>query len=551
MATQQEVQDMIGIAVGALQSELQQRDTAIRDLQARLDAQAAASQSAAPVVDTRLIGKPDSYDGGPNWRDWSTVFRSYTAAVSPRLSELMHHAEASLTPALNATISASDRSLSTQLHYMMVMLCKGSALTRVVNAGPSEGLEGWRSLVAHHEPASQVRHASLLMELLSFSFEGDIDARLVLFDREVNRYEKSSNEVFPDNVKIGTLMRQLPEGPLRQHVILNSARLNTWATLKQEVEAVRRAQSSAMSGPAPMDVSAFVQTKGGWKGGKAKGKGKGDKSGLDKVKPTTPCPLCGKMHWKRDCPQNKGKGQQQPNNNGGGKNNNNNAADSGRKCWNCGEKGHMSSSCPKKRSGQAASLQTGGDTASMASTTLLNTTAGSLQGLYLNAFVDSDAPVGHKCVFSVDSGASRSVIGKDVAADYPVVSDDIVGTEYRTATGEVVRDRGVKHLVADIGGKVRVARGRVVPGVAKNLMSVYDMCTSGHRVVFELGEDGSDRSYITHRPTGSQTPMHLRNRVWELDLDVAPYSQIQSVLPSSDVCMQELLCPFQGQGLNP
>ena len=266
MATAQEVADAIANAVGVLRQELGQRDAQLQDLQNRLDAQPPTpTMRYQNLVDTRLIGKPDHFDGGNSWRDWSTIFRSYTAAVSPRLGELMALAEIhdgiANGPILNVGLNAADKGLSTQLHYILVMLCRESALTRVINAGPSEGLEGWRSLVVHHEPPSKVRHASLLMELLSFSFDGDLDARLVSFDREASRYEKSSGEAFPDNVRIGTLMRQLPEGAIRQHIILNSARLTTWALMKQEVESVRRAQSSAMAGPSPMDVSAFIQTK--------------------------------------------------------------------------------------------------------------------------------------------------------------------------------------------------------------------------------------------------------------------------------------------------
>ena len=61
-------------------------------------------------------------------------------------------------------------------------MSRQSALARVVNAGVREGVEGWRALVLHHEPPSKVQASSLLLDLLSFSFDGDINYRLVLFD---------------------------------------------------------------------------------------------------------------------------------------------------------------------------------------------------------------------------------------------------------------------------------------------------------------------------------------------------------------------------------
>ena len=44
-------------------------------------------------------------------------------------------------PTCNATLAQAEASCSTQLHYLLVTLCKETALTRVVKAGAQEGLE--------------------------------------------------------------------------------------------------------------------------------------------------------------------------------------------------------------------------------------------------------------------------------------------------------------------------------------------------------------------------------------------------------------------------
>ena len=93
------------------------------------------------LVDTRLLGKPESFDGGTGWKDWSVVFRSYACACSAPLGLLLERTETSAGPMLDATLTQSEASCSTQLYYMLVMLCKGTSLTRVVNAGAQEGLE--------------------------------------------------------------------------------------------------------------------------------------------------------------------------------------------------------------------------------------------------------------------------------------------------------------------------------------------------------------------------------------------------------------------------
>ena len=326
MANLDEIRQAFAEQQQAFTAELDRRDTVLRQMQTQMaslttqqatSAAAAASQPQPPqpqalhmmpgVVDLRLLGKPDHFDGSAHWRDWSVVFRSYASAVNGRLGQLMLAAERSATPMLTAAMTSPDSEWSQQLYHMLVMLCKESALTRVINAGHGNGLESWRQLVMFHEPASLVRHAGLLLELLSFSFEGDVAARLASFDREAARYEASSGEDFPDNIRIGVVLRQLPEGGLRQHLILNSSRVTTWALLKQEVESVRRAQMSLQNSAYPMDVSELSNPLAAFgirlpKGKGAKGGGKSFGKTAKGEAPTTPCPICGRVgHWKRDC----------------------------------------------------------------------------------------------------------------------------------------------------------------------------------------------------------------------------------------------------------
>ena len=116
---------------------------------------------------------------------------------------------------LNATLTQSEASCSTQLYFMLVMLCKGTALTRVVNAGAQESLEAWRCLVLHHESTSLTHSAGLLQEFLNFSFEGETVSRMAQFDRDDDRYEKATGETFPENIRIGVDLRMMPDGPLK------------------------------------------------------------------------------------------------------------------------------------------------------------------------------------------------------------------------------------------------------------------------------------------------------------------------------------------------
>lgn len=47
---------------------------------------------------------------------------------------LLDRAEKSATPVLNATLTPSDVQCNVQLYFMLMMLCKSTALTQVINA---------------------------------------------------------------------------------------------------------------------------------------------------------------------------------------------------------------------------------------------------------------------------------------------------------------------------------------------------------------------------------------------------------------------------------
>ena len=131
------------------------------------------------------------------------------------------------------------------------------------------------------------------------------------------------------------------------------------------------------------------------------------------------------------------------------------------------------------------------------------------------------------------------------ASDYPIENDKITGTSYATATGTLVYDKGKKRVLGTCGGRIWALQARVVD-VKKPLMSVYDMCTASQRVVFEI-RDGKNCSYTEHVPSGMITPLELRNRVWELDVDVVSYANSSQVMQEDTVAENRPLCPFQGQ----
>ena len=102
----------------------------------------------AGVVDTRVIGKPDQFDGDPKkYADWSFKPRSHLGAVDHRYQQVLTTTETSSTPRLNATLGSEERALSTQMYYILVMTTAGAALDKCHNPGVNEGFEAWRQFV--------------------------------------------------------------------------------------------------------------------------------------------------------------------------------------------------------------------------------------------------------------------------------------------------------------------------------------------------------------------------------------------------------------------
>ena len=54
------------------------------------------------------------------------------------------------------------------------MLCENTVLQIVAGAGRGEGLEAWKLLVERYEPRLRTRYAAQLMEIMSFSLQGDL-----------------------------------------------------------------------------------------------------------------------------------------------------------------------------------------------------------------------------------------------------------------------------------------------------------------------------------------------------------------------------------------
>ena len=192
------------------------------------------------------------------------MFEGYAGAAIPRLQKLMDDAAKAAAPIPNATImDENDRAVSTQLYWMMLMICKGTALNIVFFAGDSEGLPAWRQLSEKYEPKMRTRFAGQLMSILSSSFQGDTAEWITVWEREIATYERDSGKTLDDEIKVGAVLLKLPESQKKTNLLMRVDKLKKWTDFRDEVVAISRAIAVAQSQPTRMDIGALGKGKSG------------------------------------------------------------------------------------------------------------------------------------------------------------------------------------------------------------------------------------------------------------------------------------------------
>ena len=124
------------------------------------------------------------------------------------------------------------------LHHLLMSMTTESAFDKVVNAGESEGAVAWKMLTERWEPRHKSTQAGVLLGLLKWNFDGEVQGRLESFERECANYHKMSGEVLSDNLRIGIVLSNLPDNEIKNHLLMQTERLNTWSLFRGEVEQI-------------------------------------------------------------------------------------------------------------------------------------------------------------------------------------------------------------------------------------------------------------------------------------------------------------------------
>ena len=117
------------------------------------------------------------------------------------------------------------------LHFMLTMLVEGPAFDIILNSGQGGGCESWSRLVLEYDPRSRVRAAGSMKLSMQRS-------QCTSAGRE--------KPCMDDDVKVGCGLKNMTDESLRDHLVLQSKRLTTYAMVR------------AATGSSPMLVGALM-----------------------------------------------------------------------------------------------------------------------------------------------------------------------------------------------------------------------------------------------------------------------------------------------------
>ena len=174
---QQHTEQMLQQNSGALQQSQQQQAAA-----ATVAGHCASSMS---MVDTRLLGKPERWNGeDKSWKDWRFVTRAHLMAALPSIHDLLERAGE------RATRYAVPSSLKTKPDtvdncFTCWFFWSLDANWRKVKVQVKEKVQLLGELCTNNGnfPRSRSRFAGVLISILNYRFTGDAHAAMEAFER--------------------------------------------------------------------------------------------------------------------------------------------------------------------------------------------------------------------------------------------------------------------------------------------------------------------------------------------------------------------------------
>ena len=196
-----------------------------RDLMDTRQQVAAVPKVAAPLADTRTIGKAPTFTcEHKDCPEWSFQFTAYMGSTNPKSIEALRWAamaDDKITDA--AVVQQSFEEHNARLYLALALLCKGSTLLTVKNTEVNNGLEAWRGLNAtsdsNNKGRQRVRMQYLLQPKRSESILQTTEA-VERWECDVRECEQRFGKTLDEDVKISVILALAPL-QVQNHCYLN------------------------------------------------------------------------------------------------------------------------------------------------------------------------------------------------------------------------------------------------------------------------------------------------------------------------------------------
>ena len=167
------------------------------------------ASSLPPIVDTRFLSKPPSFDGkAENFGGWKFLVVNYVSLVNDAYPELLEI----------VGIGADDgmKQLGRTSYAILTSLfvdCRGKPLNMARMVPNRNAWELWRQLIREFEPQNESRGLGLLDEILNPDFKGDMSAfenKLSAWETRIVLYESGMGKKVEEDLRRAVLLRNAP-----------------------------------------------------------------------------------------------------------------------------------------------------------------------------------------------------------------------------------------------------------------------------------------------------------------------------------------------------
>ena len=199
----------------------------------------AAEEMATPgLIDTRTVGKLESFDGDASkWDDWHFKARAWMRLLPTNGMDMAACLTAAATnsgPMERKAYATPADEISVVVYGALIHVLSGRAIAIAKTVEEGNGFELWRRLFAEYEPDSGQRLMAILGGVISpkFSEKEDFLAQLEKWETLVRKYEDLSIETIGDNMKRAIILGHAPM-QLRTLLRTQGIGLNNYADMKK------------------------------------------------------------------------------------------------------------------------------------------------------------------------------------------------------------------------------------------------------------------------------------------------------------------------------